>query len=452
LAGYEDENSVRSSIGRILDEIPKNELKPAYTFPEKFPDFIRTKMDDVITGSMVAILGLNKQWDKNANYAIVSNFFYAIYQNELSVEISHESLPVEINKDLVEYLLAKYKDGKMATGDKILANQDIYQSWITIKNLDYKKNIELDNGDKVCVHIRNGIETDSVIALIRNGMLIARHDKMLSRELASLRKSDDFEAFSMVINVDKNECPKLFDLVKGAENPYHNRLEKDRLSPKEEKQLKALFKELSEKIKINLKAKDRENFNLSMPLLEIPNQAEAQGASAGKPRSQTAKAKANTNKPKPPTGKPRITKKGKKRPAPIIVSRFLEARNSMKMTDNGDTIDVKLNITPQKMEAKDEVYLSISLAQDKDNNEGGSALDFVNLSIDGAAIEIPEFVEIKQKDGNIEKQKADKCQIKLGQLAKLQTYEIMATIKKPKKLKDIGVALKPFLGLKRRGK
>jgi hypothetical protein len=101
------------------------------------------------------------------------------------------------------------------------------------------------------------------------------------------------------------------------------------------------------------------------------------------------------------------------------------------MKDKGNTIDVELNIVPQKMEVKDEVYLSMSLAQDKDNDESGRALDFVSLSIDGVDIEIPDFIEI-EKDGVIEKIDANKDQIKLGKLLEKQAYKVIATIEKPK--------------------
>jgi hypothetical protein len=53
------------------------------------------------------------------------------------------------------------------------------------------------------------------------------------------------------------------------------------------------------------------------------------------------------------------------------------------------------------------------LPQDKDNGENGRALDFVSSSIDGMEIEIPDFIEVT-KDGETEKIKSDKSQIKLG--------------------------------------
>lgn len=450
LAGFEDDDATRGAIGRILKDTPDSEKKPKFDFPTICPNFIQNKMDEIDIGSMVTILGLNKKWDKEANYAIVSNFFYAINKQELTIKINHGDIPVSIDKSDIDRLLEKKQDNKRAMDGSILCGSDVYQAWLAVESDDHKKEIDLNNGDKVCVYVKNNIETNSVVVLIRNGMLIARHDKMLAKEINSLRKNEDFEPFSMVINVDE-KCPKLFELIKGAEGPYHNKLEKNRLIEQDEKQLKALFKELSEKIKEHLEKKDRDNFNLSMPLLEIPNKAEAQGENTSRPRSQTPKAKPSVNKPKPPTNKVKTTNNGKKRTAPVIISRYLEAKNSMRMKDKGDTIDIELNITPQKIEAKDDVYLSMSLAQDKDNDESGNALDFVSLSKDGVDIEMPDFIEVK-KDEEIEKVKVDKSQIKLGKLLEAQTYSIVATIKKPKNIKSIGVALKPFLGLKQRSK
>jgi hypothetical protein len=452
LAGFEDDEATRGATGRILKDIPENEKKPKFIFPTTYPDFIQDKMDKLeTTGSMVAILGLNKEWDRDANYAIVSNFFYAINKQELIIKIDHGNISVSIDKSDIDRLLEKNQDNKRAMGGNILCGSDVYQAWLAVKDDNHKSKIDLDNGDKICIHIRNNIETDSVVVLIRNGMLIARHDKMLANEINSLRKNEDFEPFSVVINVDEKECPKLFKLVKGAENPYHNQLEKNRLIEQEEKQLKKLFKELSERIKSFLKARDRSGSLVSIPLLEIPNKAEAQGLNTTKPRSQTPKAKPNVNTPKPPINRVKTTNNGKKRPAPVIISRYLEAKNSMRMKDKGDTIDIKLNITPQNIEAKDEVYLSMSLAQDKDNDESGKALDFVSLSIDDMDVEILDFIEVT-KDGETEKIKTDKSQIKLGKLLEAQTYSVVATIKKPKNIKGISVALKPFLGLKQRGK
>ena len=448
LAGFEDEQEIpRGSIGRILEKIPEDELKPKFIFPTIYPDFIADKMNDVDIGSMVSILGLNTEWKREADYAIVSNFFYAINKQELSISVDRGIASYSIDNNDIERMLYNSKDGKMASGDSFLSGSDIYQLWLTVKDNDLKQEIDLDNGDKVCIHIRNNIETNSVVALVRNGMLIARHDKMLSNHINNLRKNEDFEPFSIVINVDDSSCGQLFSLIKGAENPYHNRLESGRLSPNDEKKLKKSLEELSEKIKVFLKEKDREGFNLDMSLLEIPNKAEAQGFNMSRPRSQTPKAKPNNPAPKQPTGKVKKTGKGVNRPAPIIVSRALESKNAVRFKDNGDTIDVVMKVQPEKIAANDEVYFSISLAMDTDNNSTDSALDMVRVSVNGKDIPIPEFINV-EKDGEVKQERADITQINLGKVSVEENYNIVATVKKPEKVKNIGVALKPFLGLK----
>jgi hypothetical protein len=447
LSGFDDETGVqRGSTGRILKEIPKDETRPVFHFPTEYPDFISEKMDDIDTGSMVVVLGLNKEWKKEADYAIVSNFFYAINKQELSINIDRGIASYSIDSRDIERMLYASKDGKVALNDSILSGSDVYQLWLTVKDNDLTHKISLDNGDEVCVHIRNNIETSSVIALVRNGMLIARHDKMLSNHMNNLRKSEDFEPFSVVINIDDSNCGQLFTLVKGAENPYHNKLENGRLSPKDEKKLKKYFEELSEKIKDLLQEKDRDGFNLDIPLLEIPDKAKIQGENNSRPKSQKPKAKPSNVKPKQPPGKIKKTGEGKKREAPVIVSRALDSKNAVRFKDNGDTIDLKMRINPQKINSQDDVYFSISLAMDTDNNSTDSALELTNLSIDGREVLIPEFVEV-EKDGEIEQIPADKTQVKLGKISE-EGCNILATVKKPEKVKNVGVALKPFLGLK----
>jgi hypothetical protein len=54
---------------------------------------------------MVAVLGLNKNWDKEADYAIVSNFFYAINKQELTLKINHDNISVSIDKTSLDFTL-----------------------------------------------------------------------------------------------------------------------------------------------------------------------------------------------------------------------------------------------------------------------------------------------------------------------------------------------------------
>jgi len=448
LAGFEDERAERGATGRIIESVSDNENKPKFIFPTTCPDFIQDKMDNIDnTGSMITILGLNKDWSDGgeAKYAIVSNFFYAINKKQLVVNIREGDISISIDESNIDELLERSQGNKRALDGSVLCGSDTYQVWLAVKNDKGKKIIILDNGDKVFVHIRNNIETNSVIALIRNGMLISRHDKILSNEINNLRKDESFEPFSVIINIDDKECPRLFKLVKGAENPYHNKLEKNRLVKEDEKQLKKIFKEISEKIKEHLGKRNRESFDLNIPLLEVPDKAETQGLSSNRPKSQTLKANAKVSPPKQPMGSTDNIDNSKKRPFKGVVSRVLESKDSARFKDNGDTMDIFMNVNPQTIDIKDEVYFSVSLAMDTDNDSVDSALELKNISLNDEIIDVNIDKETKQESIN-------KSQVNLGRLKEGKIYKIVATIEKPKQLKNIGVALKPFLGLKQESK
>lgn len=446
LAGHEKQETLRGSKGRIVAEIPENEANPEFEYPKIFPEFIQSKMNKLnTTGSMVVILGLNEQWNEDAEYAIASNFFHTISYGGLEVNIHQNNKLTKIDNKKLENLLHSRKDGSNAK-DAILSGQDFYQAYQTIQNS--QDTIELNNKDKIYIYSTSKINSSSCICLVRNGMLIARHGDMLSTHINNLRKNEDFEPFMVVIDVDKSDAKNLFKLIRSAENTGHNKLiNKKETPPVDKNSIRKLFEELSEKIKDLLDERDRTGSLVSMLLLEIPNKAEAQGKNISRPRSQTPKAKPCETPPKPPVGKVKKTNNGEKRPFKGVISRTLESKNAVRFKDNGDTMEVFMSVKPQKMDIRDDVYFSVSLAQDTDNNSVDSALELVKLSIDGQDIPIPDFIEIETDDG-IKKHEADKSQIKLGKLLKDQHHNIVATIEKPKKVRNVGVALKPFLGLK----
>ncbi len=463
LAGHRSDGKSRGNKGRIIENKPVTPEDPDFNYPEKFPNFIQEKMDGINTGSMVVVLGLNEKWNDDAEYAIASNFFHAISHDSLSITVhQNNKITSFFNDEKVKQLLYSRCENQRAKEDAILSGQDTYWAYQAV--MESQKIAQLSNQDKVYLYPKE-TKANSCLCLIRNGMLIARHDNMLSIDINNLKKNDDFEPFVVVIEVDKDDAKQLFRLVRNAENPYHNKLKsKKETNKKDKKEIKKLFKELSERIKECLVKKDRDGFDLAMPLLEFPSQAEAQGSNTFRPRSQTLKANPSQSKPKSPKRNPDpdlekicsrchqvpcICPKSPPRPKPIVISRILESKNAVRFKDNGSTLDVIMRIEPQAMDTKDEVYFSMSLAVDTDNDSVDSALDLINLSINSVDIPIPDFVDIKVGE-EIKQEPADKSRIKLGKLEEGQLYTIRATIEKPDKVKNLGVALKPFLGLKQR--
>ena len=434
LAGYKDDDEAqRGNRGRIVRKKPEGERNPSFDYPKKCPDFIESKMKNLDTGTVVAILGLSKSRVEKAKYAIVSNFFHPIIHGSLSVTVHHSGRSQEISDSEVEQLIDASKENKRAERESILSGKAVFQAWQAV--MEDQKVIELSNSDKVYVYIKSDRNSDSTVVLIRNGMVIARHDSMLSRDMEKLRKETSFEPFTAVIDVDQGDAPKLFELVKGAESPYHNRLQAEILDSEDEKCLRDLFKELSGKIKEHLTEIKRDSFDL--PLFEIPKDtAQAIGGtkSSGQDKRAKPKPKSRYSKPKPP--KHGLEPKPP-RPRPININRNLDAKNAACYKDKPDTWEVKLRTTPKQIDAADDVYLSMCLAEDNDEEKIKTYLNFV-------------AVKVNEKSVDITEEPTNKSQVRLGRLEKEKPYDITAEVEKPDEIGGMRVALLPILRLKKR--
>ena len=431
LAGYEEHDAQRGNRGRIIKQKPANEKNPNFDYLEECPDFIKPQMDKIDTGTVVAILGLSENWDTEAEYAIVSNFFHGIVHDGLKINIHNEredSKFIDINE--TEFLIENQKDGRNATGERILSGKMVHQALRAVM-VGKKRMISLSNSDKVHVDIQTDRESDPAIVLIRNGMLIARHDSMLSRDMNGLRQTPDFEPFTAVIDINQ-DAPELLKLIKGAENPYHNMLQEKILDRKDEKRLQKLFKELVGEIKKHLDKIEREEIDI--PLFQTPDKAIPRSSSGNKSSGQNTKAKSQKKSGKPPKSKDPQKGEGKNRPKPVNINRNLASRNSTLYTDKFGKWEVRLRVVPDQMEAKDDVYLSMCIAEDNDKDEAKTYLDFASIRMNDQLLEVP----------------MNKNQIKLGRLEAANQYDIVAVVEKPDEIGEMKVALLPILGLKQR--
>ena len=287
LAGHND-GKQRGSAGRIVESVPDEEENPIFRYPTEVPDFIARKISQIDNGTVVVVLGLSEDWGEDAEYAIVSNFFHAIAHDALSIVVHQNGQSKEISTDEVERLITKKKSNQRAMGGSILSGKSVHQAWTAVSQHDFHK-ICLDNSDTVYVCIQSDVNAIPTIILVRNGMVVARHDHMLSDHMNDLRKNPDYMPFTAVIDVDQESAPDLFELVKGAETPYHDKLQKRILSSEDEARLKELFAELSEKIKAHLSGISRESFN--PPLFVEPGKEKGEPIAGTGPRSQTKRAR-----------------------------------------------------------------------------------------------------------------------------------------------------------------
>ena len=434
LAGHEDQDEERCGQGRILQHAPKRNSESDFIFPDEFPTFIQKKMDKVEkTGSLVGVLGLNEPWDEEATYAIVSNYFHAI-DHGLSITIHKNGDSKKISYDEMERLAAKHKTEKNRKGDSILSGKAVYQALYTVRGQSTQKVITLTNSEEVHVCIKTDPDFDSAIVLVRNGMVVARHDSMLSTAIEGLRKNSKFEPFTAVIDVTSQFAPDLFSLVKGAENPHHNKLQAKQLSYSCEKRLKEHLKELSEGIKDSLSTIERKSFYWPWFATTAEN-AEARatsGITSGQ-SNQADKKKDDTRIDRKIKQEEKANRKGRK--APKVTSRELSSSNSCRYEDKGSKWNVHLEVGVSKVyrEDQDDVYLSIYLGEDNDQDKVETYLELLSVTMDGKEVSTDT-----------------KTQVKLGRLRAGKQHNIVAKVKKPPHIGK--VALLPILGLKKSDK
>lgn len=445
LAGYQDkdsEESQRGAVGVIVAQRPENERNPTYSYLAQPPSFLQDKFRTIEdTGTIVSILGLSEEWGADAEYAIASHFFHALAHESLEVTIHRQYKPTISMSEILNQCLfdnRTIKNAKRSRGE-ILSGQATWQSYLAVTERNNVNRVCLSNGDQVYVHINSSRDvTESSVALIRSDMLVARHDCMVSPTFDKLRKNPDLAPFALVIDVDHRKAPFLFDLVKKAEGPHHNELVTKDLSDNDEKELRELLEELSNRIEqSHLKKIDRTAFNL--PLFTVPERAKESSSHGTQISSNTRTAKSVKRNSKTPQRNAFDQKqpRNRNRKLPKTFSRQLDAQISARSGYANGLLTTELHIVPNNVHEKDDTWLSFCLGEDKDNNSGASAwLKIVNLTLNDESIDIDE---------------ENKEVVTLGSLKKGNTYRISACLLYPEQQSDkLKFALQPVLGLRRR--
>lgn len=443
LAGYQDSSQAqRGAVGRIVTGPPRDELNPAFNYPNRPPPILEKKVEAIKnTGTIVSILGLSEEWDSEAEYAIASHFFYALVYGSLEVTIHKPNkAPISMNEILRQCLFDKsmVKIARRSRGE-ILPGQATWQSYLAVAEMNNLRRVSLSNGDEIHVHINSTSEVlESSVALIRSDMLVARHDCMASPAFDKLRKNPDLAPFALVIDVDNRKAPGLFDLIKKAEGPHHNELVTKVLSKNDEKELRKLLEELSNKIEqSHLEKIDRKAFNL--PLFTVPDKAKEHSPHGTRISSNTRKSKPVKREPPTPYRElyqPGIIKKPNRK-VPKVFSRRLDAQISARSGYSNGLLTTELQLVPNSVNDKDDTWLSFCLGEDKDSNSGATVwLKIANLTLNDEPIEIDE---------------ENKEVATLGPLKKGESYRISACLHYPEHHSDkLKYALQPILGLRRR--
>ena len=387
-------------------------------------------MQDDRQGTVVCVVGLTDKTFDDYETVIASHFFSALLHGRLSISIRRgqgfEGHSV-LNGDGVEHVLVKVKEGRNARPSRgeILAGRHTWQSFLAVRDSNPNE-IELSNGDRVIVYIHTGDIMDSSIALIRSDMLVARHDTMLSPDFNDLRKSNDFEPFALVIDINQQQAGnELFDLVKAAEGPYHNELKRGELSEEDSIRLRALFKELAGKVRGYLPKIDRTGFDL--PIFDSIAASTNEDRKA-KPVNATGIGLPGGKRPPGPGPDP----DPRPRPPPMF-GRPAEARIEARteQTEEGWRISVRI-VPTSDTQPRDGARLAFAVAEDRDNGIAGDWL-------------IPKEVLVNGHPGAV-----DDRVVPLGRLARLSPVTVEAVLARPlDSARNATVGVLPVLSLKR---
>lgn len=332
------------------DNFPKNKL---------VPPLIGNKLKEVDTksGAVIAILGFNFFGNKPDNKklvdivtaSVVRNFFVAVKEEQLVVEISVAGDTVQIDDANLDEVFKRTKNISAEPSFKTV--ESFYNTFVNGK----VEVIKTKEGN-VKVHFNPSDSTS--LALCRNGMWIC--DSLPQ----PLRRGDFAETkfFNALVLPQKNT--RLSNLVRRSEGNLHNNLRYNRFSDDKEgrakkEDLKQAFKEVKEFLEKAIGKNDNNSFSVEIPDLAIEmisdkktdtNDTQKKKGSKSKKTKKLSKPTANTygDEPTDATGdnkdpssnsnKDNDNKERKRSGNPFEVKKFLSSHDG----DN-KTAHIKFN-------------------------------------------------------------------------------------------------------------
>ncbi|MDA3052486.1 hypothetical protein OFO01_03385 [Campylobacter sp. JMF_01 NE2] len=236
------------------------------------PNFIQTKLDEIgNTGSIVGIIGFNffnTSKDNLANVitsAVVKNFFVAIEDGDLEVEISLENQNFIINKNTLKDNFALSLDSDDPKNAKIF-----YDTYI---NGVYH---EIPLGSQsVVVYTATGFN-DTKIGLCRNGMWIT------DNSISKLRKNDFLDNSPFFALILPSPNTKFAKLIKLAETNFHSKINLSNLKASDKRELENYLEQISDYLRENMPKNNTEKFDIYIEGLDIKMQGDAHKGSQNK--------------------------------------------------------------------------------------------------------------------------------------------------------------------------
>ena len=237
--------------GYFVKKLNTGDSFDRYVFPqnEEIPSLVQDRLvwikENWETGSVVAVMGFNHFRESDTDIkeqvfrAAACNFFEAIYDNHLIIEVEKDGKTVRLDKDNLHGVLESYRDQKRSK-DSFLSGNRAYEAMLTLEQ-GRRVAVETDMGDME-IFLRCPIESGMTrVDLCRNGMWITDHLPKFQNQFGALK------AFHCVLPLRKNAVVNR--LVRKAEGPLHKDLKLLQMSdPKDRKRLSNVLDAVRKKL------------------------------------------------------------------------------------------------------------------------------------------------------------------------------------------------------------
>ncbi len=270
LRTYTDNDDLKSATGLLLTNDKSVEIKNDIFYKDNnIPNIISSQLDTIEnSGAVVGVLGFNFFGNDNSldkviqliSSSIVRNFYAAIYENHLEVEIATSNKNVQINAKTLDDIFLDTKDEKSKPSYNLAK-----QFYDLLRNGRCETIPTLEGEVKIYFDLS---ESSTKLAICRNGMWI--NDALPSPLYKTSFPTN--KTFNALILAQKST--KFSALVRRAESNSHDNLQLNRFSnDKEGKEKRARFSnalaEIKDFLENNVEKNDYDSFEYEIPELAI---------------------------------------------------------------------------------------------------------------------------------------------------------------------------------------
>lgn len=216
------EGKATQRVGKYQKNDEENEAwKPIF---ENDPNSFRDYFPRNEQGTDVIIVGFAQEdkWETYITRAVLVNFFVAIHEKNLVVEVKNGDNVTVINSETLSQLISDFTEKFAAKDSDMLVTSQMYQAFITP---ECKKTTSIYENDDVEVYAKVDNSYKRYVANFRStGMRLGRYQKRL------------FQHYAAVVVVRGKE---LGELLLETEPPRHNRWDYKQIEEPKDKRIKA---------------------------------------------------------------------------------------------------------------------------------------------------------------------------------------------------------------------